>query len=305
MSSQQRPTCLITGLSGFIGKNLTDELTLDYTLYGISSSDFNNPLFEKIYNWDQLTELGTVDTCVHLAGLVHDTQGNSSDEDYININFELTRNLLHSLRGKCKRFIYLSSVKAVCEMNCTELSESAEYQPSSAYGLSKQMAEQYILENAASLGMEAIILRPVMVYGEGSKGNMNALIRFVRSGTPFPFASYKNEKSILYIRNLTFIIEQFANGQLPAGVYNVADNGKYSTKEIVEMIGDALNRKVRKWDLPQGLYRRFLTKGNGKISGMFKKLLGNLSVDTRKLQKTINKVLPFKSPDAFKDFLNP
>ena len=55
--------------------------------------------------------------------------------------------------------------------------ESIEPQPIDAYGRSKLAAEQGL----ATLDLDWVALRPVLVYGPGVKGNMAALVRLARS----------------------------------------------------------------------------------------------------------------------------
>jgi len=188
-------------------------------------------------------------------------------------------------------------------MGCRDLRENAPYAPSSPYGLSKQMAEEYILENSEQLGLIPYVFRPVMIYGPGSKVNLNSLIRFIRSGTPYPFRSYQNEKSILYIKNLTHCIRQFIENDPQGGIYHIADREKLSTNDISKLIASAIKIRFRQWDAPSILYRRFLQSKNGRISRMFQKLLGDLSVNSDKLGSALTEELPYTTEEAFYSFL--
>jgi nucleoside-diphosphate-sugar epimerase len=297
---------LITGASGFIGSHFLASANEEDSIFAISNSGFEHDLIQKTFSWSELDELPEVDVCIHLAGLAHDLTGKYSDSDYVEINYELTRDLLHALTGKCNRFIFLSSIKAVCNMNCIDLQEDCSYHPSSAYGLSKQMAEQYIIERSKEADLSYIILRPVMVYGSGSKGNVNALISLVKRGIPYPFAKYKNEKSVLYIKNLIHVIDHFISNKNESGIYHVSDPGTLSTSELVDIMSKTMNKNIQKWNLPSSLYQRMVKSSKpGKLRSMFAKLLGDLSVDNSKLQKALGEnKLPFTTEEGFKDFLS-
>ena len=96
---------LITGASGFVGKNLVKYL-----------SEFNIIQFSRIYGLDYnlITEeylnKNEVDTIIHLAGKAHDLKKISKDDEYFKINTDLTIKIFDNfLNSNGKHFIYLSS----------------------------------------------------------------------------------------------------------------------------------------------------------------------------------------------------
>ena len=131
---------LITGASGFVGKNLVKYL-----------SEFNIIQFSRINGLDYnlITEeylnKNEVDTIIHLAGKAHDLKKISKDDDYFKINTDLTIKIFDSfLNSNGKQFIYLSSVKAVKDFLDFDLTEDIEATPISIYGQSKLTAEKYL-----------------------------------------------------------------------------------------------------------------------------------------------------------------
>jgi len=295
---------LVTGTSGFIAKHLIDALSDDHDLYGLSRNARPNKKLVKTFSWSDLKKLPTLDICIHTAGLAHDLSGRFNDRDYVNQNFNLTRELLFHLKDKCNSLIYFSSIKAICDQNCTDLKERSSYNPGSPYGISKQMAEEYIIQNAEDLGFKYFIFRPVMVYGKGSKGNLNNLIKLVRRGIPYPFKNHDNKKSILYIKNLTHIVQHFVEHDIEQGIYHLADKEQLSSVQIVNLINESLSRKGRSFSFPGLIYKRAI-RGRNKFSRALKKLLSNLSVDNSKLLNALgDNPLPYTSEEAFKDFLS-
>jgi nucleoside-diphosphate-sugar epimerase len=294
---------LLTGISGFIAQHLVKELQSDYDLIGLSRNSQVVEGLSKVYTWEQLDELPPVKWCIHLAGLAHDISGNEEDDSYDAVNVGLTKKLFTALQGKCESFLYFSSIKAVTNFAAKQLNENTICNPEGAYGLSKRNAEQWLLAQKSETYL--YIFRPVMLYGKGSKGNINALISWVKRGWPYPFGAYQNEKSVLYIKNLRFVVRKFIALEPPPGIYHVADKGVLSSSQLVEFVAKATHKKLKIWKWPRGLKPLIFSKNQQAFRvAKLNKLLGDLSVDTDKLQNALNREeLPFSTENAFKDFL--
>lgn len=245
---------VITGASGFVGRNLTAYLNeIGARTYGLSMRGA----------WhDNLPS--TCDAYIHLAGLAHDTANTVSPELYFTINTELTTQLFNRfLKSEARDFIFFSSVKAAADTVEGSLEESMSAKPLTPYGLSKLKAEQHLLAQSLPEGKRLIILRPCMMHGPGNKGNLNLLYNIVRKGIPYPLAAFHNLRSYLSIDNLNYLIQLFlTNPQTPSGVYQVADDDPVSTNELVTLMAESLNRKTRLWRIPPPFIRAAATLGD-------------------------------------------
>ena len=182
----------ITGHSGFVGKN--------FIKTNLNKYNFN------LYN-DSL-EINS-DIVLHLAGKAHDIKKVSDINEYYNTNTELTKNVYNAfLISKAKVFITLSSVKAVADKVDFELTEDTIPNPKTHYGISKLLAEQYILSKNIPDGKRVFILRPCMIHGPENKGNLNLLFKLVSIGIPWPLGAFENKRSFCSIDNLMFIIKR-------------------------------------------------------------------------------------------------
>ena len=277
----------ITGYSGFIGQNI------------IKSKLFNKYNFEKV-NLRINQKLNNNSYClIHLAGIAHDVSNKYSYEDYININYNLTKKVFNQfLASNANVFIFLSSSKAVKDNYNSIITESTNPNPKTPYGISKLKAENYILNKFKKYKNKRIfILRPSMIHGEGNKGNLNLLFNFIKKGLPWPLGSFKNKRSYLSIENLNFIInELIINNKISSGVYNVSDNGTISTNEIIKLIKDETNSKNFLLNIPKFIVYIFFTFLHiFKIKynlNMLNKLTKNFIVDNNKIIKVMNKKLP-------------
>ena len=190
----------ITGATGFVGKNLLKDLN-DVEHRSIMRADLaalDHNLFKN------------VETIIHLAGKAHDLKKTSNPQEYYQVNFELTKKLYNAfLQSDAKKFIFVSSVKAVADSVNGILTENAAPNPKTDYGKSKLMAEQYIQSQLLPEGKSFYILRPCMIHGPGNKGNLNLLHQLVKKGIPYPLAGFENKRSFLSVENLCFIIKEF------------------------------------------------------------------------------------------------
>jgi nucleoside-diphosphate-sugar epimerase len=199
---------LITGINGFVGKNLVLSLS-GHIIYGISNSSPRKDDHIDYYSWDELSGLpSSVDVVIHLAGKAHDTNDKTEAQVYYDINTELTKKIFDwFLRSTARKFIFFSSVKAVADTVNDVLTEDVIPCPKGSYGESKRAAEEYILANMpiTNPAKYVYILRPCMIHGPGNKGNLNLLYNMVKKGIPWPLGAFANRRSFVSMGNLNFI----------------------------------------------------------------------------------------------------
>jgi len=289
---------LITGYSGFIGNNLVHHL---------QSNNYTNLSFlgrTTQPNWNQLSNVDDYKTIIHLSGLAHDLKKTSTEKDYFDANFELTKKLfdLFLLAESTDTFIFVSTV-AVKNKVETIFVEEDSTNPETFYGKSKLKAEEYILSNLP-LNKKVLILRPTMVYGIGNKGNLNLLYAFVKNGIPYPLGAFNNERSFLYVENFCFIIKEIIeNKNIDSGIYHLADDDTMSTQQLIKLIGTSLDKKISILKVPK-IMITFIAKIGNILplpinSERLEKMTENFIVSNNKIKKSINKNLPFTSIEGW------
>lgn len=289
---------LITGYSGFIGNNLVHHLQsnnyTDLSFLGRTTQP----------NWNQLSNVDDYKTIIHLSGLAHDLKKTSTEKDYFDANFELTKKLfdLFLLAESTDTFIFVSTV-AVKNKVETIFVEEDSTNPETFYGKSKLKAEEYILSNLP-LNKKVLILRPTMVYGIGNKGNLNLLYAFVKNGIPYPLGAFNNERSFLYVENFCFIIKEIIeNKNIESGIYHLADDDTMSTQQLIKLIGTSLDKKISILKVPK-IMITFIAKIGNILplpinSERLEKMTENFIVSNNKIKKSINKNLPFTSIEGW------
>jgi nucleoside-diphosphate-sugar epimerase len=294
--NKQSKNILITGNTGFVGTNLTLYLnSLGYTTTGITrtpktTNEINyNSLSTEI--WDES------DAIIHLAGKAHDLKNTSNEQEYFEVNTELTKTLYQQfLKSTCKVFIYMSSVKAVADKVATTLTEDVEPTPATPYGKSKLAAEQYLLSQKLPKGKFLYILRPCMIHGPGNKGNLNILYKLVSKGIPYPLGAFKNKRSFVSIENLNFIILELLKQKPSSGVYNVADDGAIATTDLIKLMSESLDKKPRIVSVTPEFVKVLATFGTlvklPFTKEKLQKLTENYVVSNQKIKDTLNIQLP-------------
>jgi nucleoside-diphosphate-sugar epimerase len=158
------------------------------------------------------------------------------------------------------------------------LRETDPPSPTDAYGRSKLAAEDAV--RAANVPFT--ILRPVLVYGPGAKGNLNRLLDLAQSPWPLPFGLFRQRRSLLARQNLVGAI-RFAleTPQTLGETYIVADPSPVTLAEIISAMRAGLGRSPQLLPVPPPLIGLVL-----KMSGRadeWERLGGSLVADPEKL----------------------
>ena len=297
--SDSKMKVLITGSNGFIGQHLVSNLRNEKGISLVLSSrkyveslsgladQFIFPSIDSSTDWKKV--LVGVDAVVHLAGIAHDTKLNpkNSDIKYIESNIKTTSNLARqAVKAGVNRFIYLSSIK----VNGEETSINKPFvaddipDPQDIYAKSKLNAEIALKKISEISDLKLVIIRPVLVYGPGVKGNFLNLMKWIKRGIPLPFALISNKRDLVSINNLIkFITICLKHPSAVGQVFLISDNISLSTKSLIEKLARFQKKKILLLPFPKALLSLvFNLLGRKELS---QKLLGSLEVNT---QKNIN-----------------
>ena len=279
-------TVLITGATGFVGKNLVKYLASDQFI-----------IKEKSIRFGDNISIPKVNTIIHLSGKAHDLKNVANVNDYYESNFELTKHLYDAfLKSDAEKFIFLSSVKAAVDFTEGILFEDVKLNPQTHYGKSKLLAEEYIQNQVIPENKSYIVLRPCMIHGPHNKGNLNLLYQFVKKGLPYPLGAFDNRRSFLSIDNLCFIIKNIIDKSIQSGIYNVSDNESISSNELIRIIANSLKKKERIIKIPKKVIFNLAKVADflrlSLNSDKLLKLTSNYQVSNEKIILAINQSLP-------------
>ena len=130
-----------------------------------------------------------------------------------------------------------------------------------------------------------------MIHGPGNKGNLNLLYNFVKKGIPYPLVAFENKRTFTSIDNLSFVIEQLIEKDIPSGIYNVGDDESFSTNELIALIANTLGKPNRIWNVNKKLILLAAKVGSILHSPLnaerLQKLTENYVVSNTKLKKSL------------------
>ena len=242
---------LIVGATGYIGHFITCHLSKIYgkeniDVYVRSSKkaerlkNFVNSIFFADLVKDNISLLKKRHyDCVILAhGKI---LGHTYRSIYIN-NRKTVRNVLKNInKESLKQIIYLSSVAAGGFKDDID-SQKVMLHPDNAYGLAKLKTEELLIRYGIDHEIKVVIFRPPVVYGKVSGIDFDYFIKGCKSGY-LQYISGNPYVSLCSVENLAeamvCAIENNANG-----VYQIADDKRYTIQGVCNVIREAFNLKI-------------------------------------------------------------
>jgi len=261
---------LVTGVAGFIGSTLADQLLADGAdVVGIDSfTDYypralkernlsaakRHPRFGFIESRIQDADLRTVMAdCTHVFHLAAQAGVRKSwGRDfgvYTSNNVEATQILLEACIGlPLERVVYSSSSSVYGDNVALPMREDALPQPVSPYGVTKLAAEQLCHLYFVNEGVPAVSLRYFTVYGPRQRPDMG-FHKFLRATLlDQPITVYGDGEQT---RDFTFVHDAVAANVaaatrgIPGRVYNIGGGSRVSINEVLDMIARVSGRRPR------------------------------------------------------------
>jgi nucleoside-diphosphate-sugar epimerase len=248
-------TVLVTGSDGFIGCHLVPYLAAQgYKVIAASRipapSQRPNivtaqlPDLSMWFDWQPL--LQQCDAVVHLAGIAHTF---ANDELYDRVNRQATEALAGAAFRHGAHLVFVSSIAAQSgSFSDRELTEDAPPEPTTAYGRSKLAAEQAV----RATGVSFTILRPVVIYGDGEKGNFATVHKISRLPIPLPFGGLTAERSVLSVQNFcSAVAVALTDSRARGETFIVSDPRPLSLPEIISKYRASSGRQPRFISIPE------------------------------------------------------
>jgi UDP-glucose 4-epimerase len=241
-----KSTVLVTGSNGFLGRHLVPYLAAKgrnviaasrkpIAVAGSNIAFARLPDLSNPVDWKPL--LQDCDAVVHLAGIAHTT---AEENLYDRVNHIATERLAQAAFHRGAHLVFVSSIAAQTgSFSESTLTEDDPPRPDNAYGRSKLAAETAI----RATGTSFTVLRPVVVYGEGEKGNVSFVHKISRLPIPLPFGGLRAKRSVLSVENFCSAVELTLKDSRARGeIFIVSDPTPLSVSDLIERHRGSLGR---------------------------------------------------------------
>lgn len=286
----------VTGASGFIGRNLCEQLLADrHEVVALHRRPPEVACGEVVLG--ELDDLGAwsdrlkaVDCVIHLAGRAHvkTTHEQNPLEAFRVVNRDACIQLAEAcLLSGVQRFVFISSIGVNGnETRGKAFSELSPVAPHAPYAIAKHEAEVGLAALFKDTPTELVIIRPPLVYGAHAPGNFRRLLKLVASGAPMPFAGVANRRSVIGVESLCNFISLAAQHPKAAGeLFLVADEPAISTAAMVRALARGMGRRSIQLPVPPVLLKTLLILV-GKHA-LYQQLCCSLEVDSSYAQQML------------------
>ncbi len=225
---------LVTGAAGFAGTNIAASLCeRGYEVIGIMrrKPDKQYPFRELVHDLSQPFELGEpIDAIVHTAGAHPGSTVAQLKKD----NIDTMQTLIGvACKYAIPKVIYLSAVSVYGEIHSTVIDENSDIMNPDAYGATKYLAEQLLLEQAGICG---VCLRLPGIFGFGATKSwlVNTTRQICAGNNVTIYAPNFLSNNFVYIKDLArFIDILLSKKETVHSIYLLGSQQKIAISDLV------------------------------------------------------------------------
>ena len=229
MHLNSQPVILVTGGSGFLGKNIVKELlapdspsipseirVFDIRTYNGIQNDKVTFIQGDIRKYDEVEKVCEgITLVIHSAAIID--WGTQPESVVYEINTGGTENVIKAcLKNNVNNLVYTSSLDAVFTGKpLVNIDESQPYpeKPQTSYCSSKIESEK-LVNAACSKNLKTCILRPSDIYGEADPYHIDSLIDMAKTGFYVRLGNGKSKCQHVYVGNMAHAHVLAANALL-------------------------------------------------------------------------------------------
>ena len=233
---------LVTGASGFLGSVIAFHLLkLKHNLTTIGISDTDNIFCDLATSIPTLSS--DFDWVIHTAGKAHFIPRTEYEKQlFFDVNVNGTKNLCLAFEkiSKPEAIIFISSVSVYGADFGENITEEHPLNGMTPYALSKIQAEHFLQDWCAVHNVTLGIIRPSLIAGKNSPGNLGDMINGIKSGRYLSIGDGRTKKSVIMAEDIVKIIPELVE---KGGIYNICDDHHPSFLELETLIAKQLGKK--------------------------------------------------------------
>lgn len=250
-----QPTILITGITGFLGSHIAENLVNNgiqvIGLKRIDSDVWRCKEFEDKITWVNIDKEGffkdelkrySFDTIVHGAWIgVESNSRDNWDEQSKNIPFLISLLDVAKAVG-VKKFIFLGSQAEYGNID-GKISEKHKTNALNAYGSIKLACLEIVKTFCETNDINWIWLRLFSLFGEKESQNwlIPSLIQSMLTTQQMDFTPGEQKYAYLYVKDFALILNKIIIMPIESGVYNISSNKTRTIKSLIEDIRNYIN----------------------------------------------------------------
>jgi UDP-glucose 4-epimerase len=245
---------LVTGSSGFIGRNLVNRLVKDgYKVTKFDKiQDPNGHTKLGDINTFNLKELGTFDVIYHFAAPCSVIQFNKDPVNSVRTTTHGFTKILELAGNNNSRVIYPSSGNVYgLNLQCKEDTEPI---PTNLYAVSKLACE----DMAYLSGLDAIGFRIFAGYGdyEEKKGELSSVVGtfvndILNDKSPIIWGDGSQARDFVHISNIVDILVQSIDKEELPPIVNIGNGMSTTFKDLIDKINLALGKDIQPTYVPK------------------------------------------------------
>lgn len=260
---------LVTGVNGFVGAHLTNELNnAGHLVLGAGrESEVSSDLSVKLQEYKQMDlaqkfpEFKDIDAVIHLAGLAAVGPSFDNPQQYININSAMVTHMCEYflLQDKKPRVVIVSSGAIYSPKQPLPITESGELSLSSPYAVSKVLVENQVAYYKQR-GLDCIIARPFNHIGPGQAPGFILPDFYERISAAnedvIKVGNINTRRDYTDVRDIVRAYKALATTPtLNHIIYNICSGESLAGSEILDKLKIALGRPDITFEVDQSLVR--------------------------------------------------
>jgi nucleoside-diphosphate-sugar epimerase len=193
----------------------------------------------------ELQNLKQLEFFIHCAGKAHSINKSIEEEQgFFDSNVELTKRLTTIISENSIRvdtFVFISSVAVYGVEEGWDIDEKFPLRGQTAYARSKILAELQLTDWAKINGVNLVILRLPLIFGENAPGNLGAMERAIKGRYYFQIGKGNARRSMVHVKQLAEFLPTLTG---KSGVYHLTDGKHNSYNEVAKHFAKKHNRRI-------------------------------------------------------------